>query len=105
MLAEDRSEFSRDQLLLEGTEFMKVEPSAPCTGSQCDDAERSGGVSKGKIHAIATGGKLPDKFNIERPNQVQLLSRHLITHEDGVVVENIKLQQVHQRHMVVKPPP
>ena len=41
---------------------MKVEPSAPSTGSHDDDAERSGGVSKDEIRAIAIGGKLPDKF-------------------------------------------
>jgi len=50
MLAADRSEFSWDWPLsfkptyLEGTKFMKVEPSASYTASQDDDAERSGGV-------------------------------------------------------------
>ena len=59
------------------------------------DAERSGGVSKGEIRVVAIGGIVPDKFDIERPNQVQLLSRHLITREDDIVVENIKPQQVY----------
>ena len=59
---------------------MRVEPSASYAGSQDDDTERSGGVSKDEIRAIAIGGKSP-------------------------VVENIKPQQVHRRYVVVKPPP
>jgi hypothetical protein len=71
-----------------------VEPSAPSTVPQDDETLNAQGVYV-KIRVVAIGGILPDKFDIERPNQVQLLSRHLITREDDIVVENIKPQQVY----------
>jgi len=45
---------------------MKVEPSAPSTGSHDDDAERSGGVSKAKSAQLQSEGNFQLSFGSNR---------------------------------------
>jgi len=75
---------------------MKVEPSAPSTVSQDDETLNAQGVyQRVKSAWLQLEENSRTSFDIERANQVQSLSRHLITREDGIVVENINPQQLH----------
>jgi hypothetical protein len=70
---------------LENKQFMKVEPSAPYTGSQLGGAERSGGVVKEKIRTGKFTRKIVARnlvrqltYTIELPNIHTTGSRHTI---------------------------
>jgi Reverse transcriptase (RNA-dependent DNA polymerase) len=100
------------QAYLENAEFMRVEPSAPYTGAQNGGAERSGGVLKNEIRAMAIGANLPDELWPEVSRAAVYLHNRTpiytynwkspydrfhtnIAHRDGVVVESRKPQQAH----------
>ena len=71
---------------------MKVEPSAPSTGSHDDDAERSGGVSKAKSAQLQSEENFQLSFGsaqIKWRSSYDCFHTHLTTRRDGVVVENL----------------